>query len=202
MRRLAEADGGDELIRVAIQSSLRPESGLFRELQDHCVRSAATATTPVLRPSSADRASVIASYAQVGQLKPEAARGREAFQKLCAGCHRLRGEGQEVGPDLAMVATKPVDWLLTAILDPNQAVEARYWAWTLDLKSGETLSGLVSAETANNLVVRLAGGTEQAVLRSDIATLEVQPLSLMPAGFESALSPQDMAGLLAWLQGR
>lgn len=202
LRRLAETDGSDELIRVAIQSSLRPESSLFRELQDQRARPTAAATTPVLKPSSADRAAVIAAYATVSQLKPEAARGREAFQKLCAGCHRLRGEGQEVGPDLAMVATKPVEWLLTAILDPNQAVEARYRAWTLGLKSGETLSGLVSAETANNLVVRLAGGTEQAVLRGDLATLEVQPLSLMPAGFESALAPQDMADLLAWLQGR
>lgn len=202
LRRLAESDGSDELIRVAIQSSLRPDHPWFRELQSNQNRPAATAVVPALKPSSADRVAVIAGYAGVERLKGNADRGRASFQKLCAGCHRLRGEGHEVGPDLGMVATKPADWLLAAILDPNQAVEARYRAWTLSLKSGDTLSGLVTAETANNLVLRLAGGAEQAVLRSDLATLEVQPLSLMPAGFESALSPQDMADLLAWLQGK
>ena len=126
--------------------------------------------------------------------------GRQLFQTLCLNCHRLRGEGSEVGPDLGMVGNKPVDWLLTAILDPRQAVEARYRAWTLKLKSGDELTGLLSAETANNLVVRLAGGIEHAVLRSDVAALEPMKLSLMPVGLESALKPQDMADLLRWLR--
>lgn len=116
-------------------------------------------------------------------------------------CHRLRGEGNEVGPDLAMVGDKPSDWLSTAILDPSQAVEARYRGWQVRLRSGEELSGLVSAETGNNIVVRVAGGTEQAVLRSDIASMEPMKLSLMPAGFESALKPQDFADLIRWLRG-
>ena len=99
-----------------------------------------------------------------------------------------------------MVSAKPADWLLTAILDPSQVVEARYRAWTLTLKSGDVLDGLVSAETANNLVLRLAGGIEHAVLRSDIAAMSPSKLSLMPSGFESALKPQDMADLLRWLR--
>jgi putative heme-binding domain-containing protein len=99
-----------------------------------------------------------------------------------------------------MVGDKPTDWLLTAILDPSQAIEARYRAWTITLKSGEELSGLISAETANNVVLRLAGGIEHPVLRSDIATITPSKLSLMPNGFESALKPQDMADLLRWLR--
>jgi putative heme-binding domain-containing protein len=62
------------------------------------------------------------------------------------------------------------------------------------------LSGLIPAETANSLVIRVAGGVDHAVLRGDIGSMEPSRLSLMPAGFESALKPQVMADLLSWLR--
>jgi putative heme-binding domain-containing protein len=99
-----------------------------------------------------------------------------------------------------MVGDKASDWLITAILDPDQAVEARYRAWTVTLKSGDTLSGLISAETANNVVLKLPGGTEHAILRGEIATLTPTRNSLMPAGLETAMKPQDLADLLRWLR--
>ncbi len=199
LRELAARDDADEILRIAIMSSLRPESALFGQLnkQTPIPKPAATVS---LKPTSADRAQVIAGYAGVRKLTGDAARGRQRFQELCATCHRLRDEGHEVGTDLGMVATKPVDWLLTAILDPSQAIEARYRAWTVTLKSGEVMSGLISGETANNIVIRMAGGVDHAVLRSDIAAMQQSKLSLMPTGFESALKPQDMADLLSGLR--
>jgi putative heme-binding domain-containing protein len=199
LRDLASRDDADELLRIAVMSSLQPQSALFGQLNQKTPIPKPAATVS-LTPSSADRAQVIASFAGVEKLTGDAAHGRQHFQTLCTTCHRLRGEGHEVGPDLGMVATKPVDWLLTAILDPSQAVEARYRAWTITLNSAEELSGLISAETANNIVIRLAGGVDQAVLRIDFAAMEQSMLSLMPAGFESALKPQDMADLLSWLR--
>jgi len=200
LRELAARESGDELILTAIQTSLRPESSLFAELKSGR-KPAPVATMPVLQPSSADRAQVIAQYAAgTASLKGDSRRGHARFTALCAGCHRLRGEGQELGPDLGMVAGKPLDWMLSAILDPNRAVEARYRAWTLQLTGGDSLTGLIAAETANNLVIRQAGVPELAVLRSDIRSLSPQAVSLMPAGFESALQPQDLADLLAWIR--
>ncbi len=199
LRDLAAREDSDELMRLGAMSSLRPESDLFKQLNAKIPFPKAAAAKVTLKPSSVDRAGVIASYAEVEKLKGDASRGRLHFQNLCATCHRLRGEGYEVGPDLAMVGAKPVDWLLTAILDPSQAIEARYRAWTISLKSAGELSGIVSAETANNIVVRVAGGVDQAILRSEISSMEPLKLSLMPVGFESALKPQDMADLLSWL---
>ena len=199
LSQLAAREDADESLRVAIMSSLRPESALFKQLKaDAPIPKPATAVA--LTPSSTDRAQVIAGYADLEKLAGDPARGRQQFQALCLPCHRLRGEGHEVGPDLGMVSTKPADWLIAAILDPSQAVEARYRAWTITLKSGDVLDGLVSTETANNLVLRLAGGVEHAVLRSDIAAMSPSKLSLMPTGFESALNPQAMADLLRWLR--
>ncbi len=198
LRELAAREDADEILRIAVMSSLRPESKLFEQLNQK--RSAPQrATTVTLTPSSSDRAGVIADFADVEKLPGDANRGRRHFQELCATCHRLNGEGHEVGPDLGMVATKPTDWLLTAILDPNQAIEARYRAWNLTLESGEELSGIISAETANNLVIRMAGGVDHVVLRSDLASIEPSKISLMPVGFESALRPQEMADLIRWL---
>ena len=200
LRDLATHENADELLRIAVMSALRPENNLFKQLNAKTPLPKSAAPNIILKPSSADRAAVIANYAGVEKLTGDSARGRQQFQTLCATCHRLRGDGHEVGPDLAMVGTKPVDWLLTAILDPSQAIEARYRAWTISLKSTEALSGIISAETANNIVVRIVGGVDQAILRSDITSMEPLKLSLMPTGFESALKPQDMADLLSWLR--
>lgn len=199
LRPLVAREDADDLLRNAVMSSLAPGSELFRQLNTRTPIPKPTASV-ALKLSSPDRAQVIASYAGVERLTGDPVRGRKQFQALCVPCHRLRGEGFAVGPDLGMVADKPVDWLLAAILDPNQAVEARFHAWTIVLKSGEELSGLISAETANNLVVKLAGGIEHAVLRSDIASTTHSQRSLMPTGFESALPPPDLADLLRWLR--
>ncbi len=200
LRQLAARDDADESLRIAVMSSLPPDSTLFAQLKANTAVPKPSIPPVVLSPSSSDRAQVISNYAGVEKLTGDSARGHHQFQTLCLPCHRLRDEGNEVGPDLGMVGSKPVDWLITAILDPSQAIEARYRAWTITLKSGETLDGLVSAETANNLVLRLPGGIDHAILRTDIASMTPSKLSLMPAGFESALKPQDLSDLLRWLQ--
>ena len=189
----------DEDVRVAVMSSLRPDSPLFHRLKQKEVIPAAV-RSPVLQSSSPDREKVIATYAAVEKLSGNAAAGQPLFESLCALCHRLRGQGREVGPDLDMTANKPTGWLLANILDPAQTVEARYRGWTVTLQSGPVLSGVISAETVNNLVLRLPGGAEQAVLRSDITAMQPVPGSLMPPGFESALTPQQMADLLQWIR--
>jgi hypothetical protein len=48
--------------------------------------------------------------------------------------------------DLGMVAAKPVEWLLAALFDPNAAIEPRYQAQILKLKSGAEFTGLVVAD--------------------------------------------------------
>lgn len=199
LRQLVAREDTDESIRTAIMSSLRPESVLFTQLNANTTIPKAAAMV-ALTPSSADRAQVIAAYDGIEKLEGDPARGHHHFQTLCSACHRLRGEGNEVGPDLGMVGDKPVNWLVNAILDPGQAVEARYRAWAINLKSGETLDGVVSAETGNNLVVRLAGGVEHAVLRSEISGMAPLKGSLMPNGFESAMKPQGLADLIRWIR--
>jgi putative membrane-bound dehydrogenase-like protein len=201
LAKLAGRDGDQPQMRIAIMSSLAPDSPLFAKLN----KAAAPTATPAVvlpKPSTPDRAKVIADYASVVNLKGAAEHGHELFKQQCFICHRLKGEGQEVGPDLAMVADKPADWLLTAIFDPNAAIEDRFKAQTLKLKSGGEMAGLISAETANNVVLKLPGGVELPVLRGDIASQQPSNRSLMPEGMETVLKPQDVADLIAWIRAR
>jgi len=200
LRELVANDAVDDWIRTAVMSSLRPEGDLFRELnRPDSVPKAATVLAGRL-PSSPDREAVVAGYAGVGEMAADGARGQELFGTLCATCHRLKGLGHDVGPDLAMVGTKPVEWLLAAILDPGAAVEARYRGWSITLKSGDLLEGLVAGETANNVVLKQAGGVEHALLRSDLVAMEPLKASLMPGGFETVLPLQGMADLIRWMR--
>lgn len=99
-----------------------------------------------------------------------------------------------------MTTSKPDDWMFTAILDPNQAVEARYQAQHLVLNDGSELLGLIVGETGNNVTLRTADGSERAVLRTEMRSAKPLGRSLMPEGLESVLKPQDMADLLRYLR--
>jgi putative membrane-bound dehydrogenase-like protein len=198
LAQIMARDADDEWIRAAVLSSLRPDSSLFKTLNDKTEIPAAPPVT--LKPSTADRAAVIAKYSETAKLNGDPKKGHVQFQNHCATCHQMRGEGKEVGPDLGMVRGKPVDWLINAILDPAAAVEARFGAWSVSLKSGATVTGIIAAETANSLTLRLPAGIDYPLLRDDIASLKSAGTTLMPTGFESALDPQAMADLLAWMQ--
>ncbi len=152
--------------------------------------------------TSADRAKVIKDYAVVATLTGSETRGRELFTKNCGVCHKLKGEGREIGPDLGQVTTRDTDWLLTAILDPNAAVETRYLGYTAETKSGREFTGIITAETPNNIVMKSADGTEETILRTDLKTLTGSGLSLMPEGMEAALKPQDLADVLAFIRAK
>ncbi|MEW6305810.1 MAG: PVC-type heme-binding CxxCH protein [Verrucomicrobiota bacterium] len=146
-----------------------------------------------------DRAQIMKQYQGVAELKGDAKKGETLFNVNCATCHRFNNQGFVVGPDLGSMADKSVASLLVAILDPNQAVDAAYTSYTVETKNSLEYVGVIAAETPNSLTLRMAGGAEETVLRNQISTLRSSGLSLMPEGFESALKPQDMADLMAYL---
>ncbi|HYF37001.1 MAG TPA: PVC-type heme-binding CxxCH protein, partial [Prosthecobacter sp.] len=192
---------GAALIATGAVSAELPEAelALLRE-QSSKGPAKAVAKVPVITNSSPDREKVVARYnAEVAKLKADASRGMAAFQKACMACHKAHGQGVEVGPDLGTVATKPREQLIEAIFDPNRAVELRNAATQVTRKDGGIVLGLLAAETPGNVTLRLPGGVEQMVLRTDIKELKTLQISLMPPGLEAVLTPQEVADLLAWI---
>jgi putative membrane-bound dehydrogenase-like protein len=149
---------------------------------------------------AADRASVMASYQPVLESKGNAKRGRAVFEKNCVTCHRVAGIGVNVGPDISDTRDKTPAYLLANILDPNRAVDANYFGYTLVTKQGKIFTGLVKNETASSITIRLAEGKEETILRSEIEELKSSGLSLMPVGVEKNISVEQMSDLIAFLK--
>jgi putative heme-binding domain-containing protein len=90
--------------------------------------------------------------------------------------------------------------LLTAILDPNLAVEGKFRSYSAVLKDGRVLTGMIVDESASNLVLAASNGMTQSLLRSEIAEISSSGLSFMPEGLERDLKPQDIADVIKFLQ--
>jgi putative membrane-bound dehydrogenase-like protein len=148
---------------------------------------------------NSDRKKILDAYKDVGQLEGNRAKGHDLFTKNCSICHHLRAEGQSIGPDLGTVADKPVQELVVAILDPNQAVDPAYTAYTAITRDEREMSGILVAETPNSISLKMAGGAEEQILRSNLKELTSSGRSLMPEGFEAGLKQQDLADLIAYV---
>jgi len=150
--------------------------------------------------AESDRAAVVTRFKAVLPTAGDPESGQPHFERLCASCHQVRGVGHAVGPDLSPFRAKPAADFLTAILDPNAAIEPRFRAWTVGLKDGRSLTGVVHDESSSGLTVVQAGGLRERVPRSDLADLTPAERSLMPEGLETDLTPEQLADLVAWLK--
>ena len=139
-------------------------------------------------------------YQVVSELKGDAVQGATVFKTVCVACHSYIGQGMAVGPDLKAFYNKSASDFVTAILDPNAAVEPRYAAYILTTKDGRALTGVIANETATSIEVVMPGGVRENVLRGDLGEIRATGLSLMPDGLEQVLPPQGMADLIAFLK--
>jgi putative membrane-bound dehydrogenase-like protein len=167
-------------------------------LDDPAIRARAEKALLAVKPES--RAKAVAQAKPALALNGNAAAGAVLFTRLCAACHQVNGEGNAVGPNLAALTDRSGPALLTAIVDPNAAVEGRFAAYEVELRDGRSLSGLVVDETAAGLTVVQGGGVRETVARTAVEKVRNTGLSLMPEGLEAGLQPQELADLIAYVQ--
>ncbi|MBI4604812.1 MAG: c-type cytochrome [Planctomycetes bacterium] len=129
----------------------------------------------------------------------DARAGQRVFAKVCTQCHRIYGEGHDVGPDLTTNGRASWEQLLSNILDPNLVIGAGYETTTVTTADGRVLAGLVVEDSPARVVLKLPGGRREAVSRAEVKFQRPSGLSLMPEGLESLLAPQDLADLVAFL---
>jgi putative membrane-bound dehydrogenase-like protein len=146
------------------------------------------------------RTAVIEHFKGALQLRGDSKRGAEIYAQLCSSCHKHGRQGKEIGPDLSSVVEHAPEKLLVNILDPSGDVQPGFHAYGCTLKDGEELYGIITAETANSLVLKQVDGTIRTVLRSELSSVRPSNLSLMPEGLESGLNNQDLANLIAFLK--
>jgi putative heme-binding domain-containing protein len=152
-----------------------------------------------------DKQKLIAKYKQFATtdliLRADASHGRALFAQTCAACHTLFGAGGKIGPELPG-AFEDVDYLLNNILDPNAIIGKDYQQTFVKTKDGQTVAGIVAEDTERGIVLKTLGGGSVTVQRSDIASTEISPLSMMPEGLLTPLSEDDVRDLFLYLRQR
>jgi putative heme-binding domain-containing protein len=131
--------------------------------------------------------------------KHDLAAGRAVYEKNCATCHQIAGQGAKVGPQLDGIGIRGLDRLLEDVLDPNRNVDQSFRASVLTLKNGQTLTGLVLREEGAVVVLADAQGKEQRIAKADVAEREVSPLSPMPANWADQIPEKEFFDLIAYL---
>jgi putative heme-binding domain-containing protein len=122
------------------------------------------------------------------------------FTAHCRACHTFNGQGGSLGPDLSGVRSQTADAILLHVLAPDAEITAGYEAYTVELRDGQTQVGRIESETPQSLTLRDAASATRTIRRPDIAAISLLPGSLMPAGFDQALSAQALADVVAYLR--
>ncbi len=157
------------------------------------------------RASGDDKLKLIAEKRKVALAgEPDLKAGYEVAKRTCLVCHKLYGEGADVGPDLTGVGRSTLDALLHNIIDPNEVVGNGYGATEVELKDGSSVSGRIVEETPTRLKLVASGPTEHVIAKSDIAQeggkpkIRTSELSLMPEGLE-AIPDKDFRDMMWYL---
>ena len=142
---------------------------------------------------------------------PPALHGRhfEIGQRLfteatCAQCHKLRGKGGAVGPDLSDLFQR---WkndrpgILREILDPSHKVDAKY-AVHVVVVDGQVLSGIVAAQDKKSItiVTNPESPAPRVVERAAIEEMRQTSTSMMPRGLLDKFTRDEIFELFAYLE--
>jgi putative heme-binding domain-containing protein len=90
--------------------------------------------------------------------------------------------------------------MLTAIVHPNKAVEAKYKQRLVITTDGETLRGVVIQENASGVTLGMSDGSRRTLSTADIEDSRDLEQSLMPEGFEKTLRSDELADIIKFLQ--
>jgi putative heme-binding domain-containing protein len=128
-----------------------------------------------------------------------ASNGQAVFSRLCAQCHMIYGQGQDVGPDITANGRNDFDQLLSNVFDPSLVIGPGYQATTVATDDGRVLTGLLAEDGKDRVILKIQGGKRETIPRGQIEEIKTSPVSLMPEDVEKQLSPQEIADLFAFL---
>ncbi|MCO6457097.1 MAG: HEAT repeat domain-containing protein [Pirellulaceae bacterium] len=134
--------------------------------------------------------------------------GKSLFRVAnCVACHKLNGEGNEVGPDLTKIEPKKhtVEHLLRSMLEPSQEIAEKYQSNVFVLDTGKVVTGMVIEEDAEQvklLVDPLAKADPVVVRKAEIEERMKSPVSIMPLGLLNKLTQEEILDLLAYIYAK
>jgi hypothetical protein len=157
---------------------------------------------PTDRPAETD----IAAWQKIVDQAPgDPDAGRRIFFSpsgpACFRCHMIEGRGRAIGPDLTMIGhSQTAEHVLESILDPSKEIAPLFTLWTITLKSGKRVDGMLLRRDGQSMEIYVdATGVEMRVPEKEIVDRKIHKESLMPSGLVQALTDQELRDLLALL---
>lgn len=120
----------------------------------------------------------------------------------CMRCHIVNWNGGDVGPDLSDIGrTHNNAYLLESIVDVNAVIAPGYGTIVLNLKNGETISGIYQGETDDVIKLQREENLIEEFALADIDTMQ-RPMSGMPpmTHFLDDYQIRDLVAYLASLK--
>lgn len=134
------------------------------------------------------------------QISGDPANGKRIYEaKGCNGCHRIRGDGGRMGPDLSDIgAMRSLGHLQAAVLRPNDEVLPQHWMVRAKTEDGKAVSGTRMNEDTFSVQLIDASGRLVSLSKESLSEFAVDRTSGMPA-FEGQIEGSDFDDLLAYL---
>jgi quinoprotein glucose dehydrogenase len=135
----------------------------------------------------------------------DAERGRKLYKDnaavYCFRCHKVKGEGGEVGPELTGIGSKhPRTYLLESIVAPNQAIAQGFESVVLATNDGKVVTGVLKSENAKSIKIMTAEAKLIEVPKAEIEERQRGP-SAMPEDLSKKLTPSERRDLVEFLAG-
>lgn len=131
------------------------------------------------------------------------AAGRLLFEKTCAKCHVLFGQGKKVGPDLTGYERNNLDFLLLAVVDPSAAIREEFTTYQVVTVDGLILTGFLRQVAEKTITIESADKGPIVIPKQDI---ELGPIalavSMMPDKLLDEYTDQQLRDLFAYLRSQ
>lgn len=142
----------------------------------------------------------LAKYMAIAAQKGGDPKKGEALFQTCLMCHKVGDKGQDIAPALDGSAARESEALLTALLDPDAAVERGYAVFRVTKKDNSNLEGYLSHRDGNGTTISFMGGTKVFVPLEDIKGQSfLGGRSFMPRGLIDGYTDDQVADLLAYV---
>ncbi len=126
-------------------------------------------------------------------------KGRALFNATCAKCHKLYGEGIQVGPDLTGSNRNDMHYLLENMIDPSAVVAKDFRMIVLVLDDGRVLNGVITQQADRTLTLQTL--TDAVTIdKTSIEERRQTTLSPMPEGLLQNLNDDQIRDLIAYLR--
>lgn len=136
----------------------------------------------------------------------DARRGHLVFNSAkasCIACHKIAYVGGSVGPDLSRIGSiRSETDLLESIVFPSASFVRSYEPVQVTTLDGRSYNGILKADAPTEVVLTVSATEEVRIARKDIDVMKPGTVSIMPAGLDQQLTPQDLADLIAFLKDR